>query len=103
MSRTEKIWNFIGSVKEAYPEVSLYVGIDKDKKIYAYFDNIEAVTNKKYMIDLTGRGDTMDDAIINLAQIMMDKKYMLRYKVNLYATSKLRSIIKKSNLLGGDD
>lgn len=86
---------------DKYPEAELFSGLDTYGNYYVYYRNIDLISRKKYLLYLTGRGDTFAHAYIDLCKHMMDKNYRLRYKSKFYATTPIRNIIKRYKILEG--
>lgn len=74
-----------------------HIGIDKNKQVFVFIDNLDGLKKKKYLTDLTGRGETYQEACIDYIQKLLDKTICIRYKRKFYATSKIRKLINKTN------
>lgn len=73
-----------------------HIGIDKNTDVYVFIDNIDGIKKKKYLTDITGRGNTYQEACIDYIKKLLDRSICLRYKRKFYATRKIRSFINKT-------
>ena len=80
-----------------YYNERIVLTIDDDYRLCIYINNIDRLYRKKYLSNLEGRGYTYREACIDYIKNLMDSKFNIRYKINLYATNPLRTIIRKSN------
>ena len=83
----------IHKISEKYG-VLVFTGKTKDNKVYVRLDKIYLINKKFLFINDTGYGDTYDLACYDLINCFLNTNYMIRYN-DLYATSTIRSIIKK--------
>lgn len=74
-----------------------HIGIDKNKQVFVFIEDLDGLKKKKYLTDLTGRGETYQDACIDYIQKLLDRSICIRYKRKFYATSKIRKLINKTN------
>lgn len=81
----------------------IVIGIDTDELLYLYIPNLDRLKRRKFLSDLTGRGPTLYDASMDFLRQVMDPLFTIRYKKKYYATTKLRSIVKKTGLLIDDE
>lgn len=84
----------VNCISKVYNE-RIFTCIDKDGLICVYINNIDKIYNNKYISNLEGRGNTLDEACENYILNIMNKKFNLRYKIKFYATTNLRTIIRK--------
>ena len=73
----------------------IFTCIDRDGLICVYIHNIDRIYKRKYLSNLEGRGHTYDEACENYILNLMNRKFHLRYKIKFYATTKLRTTIRK--------
>ena len=70
--------------------------IDNDGLYCVFIDNLDRIKSRKYLSNLEGRGNTKEEACVNYILNLLDSSFNIRYSKNIYATEKVRRIIKKS-------
>ena len=74
------------------------IGKDIDNNYYILFYEIRIMNRKYLFTNDTGYGINEEEAIKNLFNIYLDKRYLIRKKTNkgyIYFTTKMRNEIKK--------
>lgn len=89
--------DLVDKVADTYNE-KVQTCIDIDDMICVYIHNIDKIYKRQYLSNLEGRGYTYEQACKNYINNMMDRKFNLRYKIRFYATTKLRTIIRKAGV-----
>lgn len=73
----------------------VFYGIDVNGKIYVYIDELEALKDKRFYIDLTGRGVSMEDAASCYISLLLNPSYVLRCNHKSgYFTERIRLFIR---------
>jgi len=93
------ITELIDLISISFPKSKLICGLDKNCQFYVYFSDIDCLYKKRYLTPTTGRGDSFDEALIDLCNQLMNKEYTIRYKTRFYATKNIRKAIRKSKIL----
>ena len=84
----------IDKIASAYKSI-IIVGEDIDNNVYVRLDKITVISKLYLYVEDTGYGKDYNDACKNLISIYTNPSYRLRYNRKIYATRKIRSIIKK--------
>lgn len=85
----------------------VFCGLDIYGKIYIYIDELEALKEKRFYIDLTGRGVSLEDAATAYITLLLNKEYVFRcVHQNGYYTQRIRHFVTENlqiKLLEVDD
>jgi hypothetical protein len=84
----------IDKISEKY-HVLIFTGITVNNTVYVRLDKIYLINRKFLFIKDTGYGETYSLACKDLIKSLLNTNYRIRYN-DLYATSKIRSIIRSS-------
>ena len=92
--RDKEIFEYLSAKFKLLP----IIGKDVDGNYFCTFYEIRVLNRKFLFIKDTGYGLTKEEALKDLFEIYMNKKYLIRKKTNkgyIYFTTKIRKEIKK--------